>query len=76
MRELGHEFAFSGEPIEFFRGIHRLASLRRLRTFALNRSAIVFLGGLVVAVTPRQMDTATAMGVWPERAKGHLVPTN
>jgi hypothetical protein len=24
MRELGHEFAFSGEPIEFFRGIHRL----------------------------------------------------
>ena len=28
MRELGHEFAFSGEPIEFLRGIHRLASLR------------------------------------------------
>ena len=28
MGEFGHEFAFSGEPIEFFRGIHRLASLR------------------------------------------------
>jgi hypothetical protein len=42
MRELGHEFAFSGEPIEFFRGIHQLASLRRLWRFALNRRAIVF----------------------------------
>jgi hypothetical protein len=30
MRELGHEFAFSGEPIEFLRGIHRLASLLAL----------------------------------------------
>src|SRR6516162_599367 len=26
MRELGHEFAFSGEPIEFLRGIHWRAS--------------------------------------------------
>jgi hypothetical protein len=30
VRKLGHEFAFSGEFIEFFRGIHRLAFLRRL----------------------------------------------
>jgi hypothetical protein len=66
--ELGHEFAFSGEPIEFFRGIHRLASPRRLWTFALNRRAIMFWEGLVVAVTPRQMDTATATRVWQRNA--------
>ena len=76
VRELGHEFAFSGEPIEFLRGIHRLASLRRLWTFALNRSAIVFLGG------PRGGCHAETNGhghsdacVASERAERHLVPT-
>ncbi len=69
MRELGQEFAFSSESVEFLRGIHRLATLRKLWTFALNRRAIVFLrGGLVVAVTPRQMDTATATRVWQRNA--------
>jgi hypothetical protein len=67
VRELGHEFAFSSEPIEFFRSIHRLASQRRLWTFALNRRAIMFSEGLVVAVTPR-LDTATATRVWQRNA--------
>jgi hypothetical protein len=30
MRELSHKFAFSGESVEFLRGIHQLAFLRRL----------------------------------------------
>jgi hypothetical protein len=45
MRELSHKFAFSGESVEFLRGIHWVAFLRRLYTFALNRRAIVFLRG-------------------------------
>lgn len=76
VRELGHEFAFGGEPVEFFRGIHRQASLRRLWTFALNRRAIVFLRG------PRGGCHAETNGyghsdacVASERAKRHLVPT-
>jgi hypothetical protein len=44
MRELGHKFAFSSESVEFLGGIHRLASLSRLWTFALDRRAICFEG--------------------------------
>ena len=60
MRELGHEFAFSSESVEFLRGIHRLASLRRLWTFALNRRAIVILRGPRGGCHARQIDRATA----------------
>ena len=76
VRELGHEFAFSGESVEFLRGIHWLAS-QRLWAFAPNRRAIVFLRGPRVGCR----DETNAYGhsgayVAAKRAKRHLVPTN
>jgi hypothetical protein len=75
MGELGHEFAFSGESVEFFRGIHWLAS-QRLWAFAPNRRAIVFLRG------PRGGCHAETNGyghsdacVAAKRVKRHLVPS-